>query len=161
MRIGDYLARYEVEDPIRKWLDSYRDNLAEIETILASPPSRKQPGPKRIPPWCRRACMLEWKLDKAHELAGPFEGGYALCVLNDHTHQKALGNALLGHGDTDGGEHPSHERPFAVRVYGNDDSSWSKFYPTFDAASSDMNILENGGQLEVSDLYSMGFVFTN
>lgn len=54
------------------------------------------------------------------------------------------------------------EKPFCLYMCGNDDCSYSKFFPTLEETREDLAILEACQPLDIhKDIVNNGFVFTN
>ncbi len=52
-------------------------------------------------------------------------------------------------------------RPIELRVYGNDDTSYTKFYATVEAAWEEVALFESNQPLDFDEFVAFGFVFTN
>jgi len=57
-------------------------------------------------------------------------------------------------------EHPTVEKPFALFIAGNDDTSYTKYYPTLEALEEELALYEACQPLNFYDDLK-GFVFTN
>jgi len=57
--------------------------------------------------------------------------------------------------------HPTAETPVALRLYGNDDTSYTKFYPTVEAAQAELDLFLACEPLDFQDVLDAGFRFTN
>lgn len=53
------------------------------------------------------------------------------------------------------------DTPFRLYMCGNDDCSYSKFYPNLEQLREELAILEACQPLEMTDIHNLGFVFTN
>ena len=127
MTIKDYLNEYETED--HTW-------LADLGTWEHPKTHKRVPRMGFI-----QAGMLKWVDAREFELAGPFEGGFAVYKLVDYSYQKE-----------------PQTNPVCFRISGNDDASWVKYYPTQAEAVEDLTLLEGCGPLTVKDIKGMGFV---
>ncbi len=151
---------------------------------------RNEPDPYH--PHVLRVGMLEFTEETAHHWAGPFEGGYAAYKLMDYRifsrfsgpeflrlndlsiQEKMRKREQLKHLSkkerlahywifSDEVDFPTTEKPIRLYVYGNDDTSFSKFYATTEEAVAELNLLEGCGALDFNkDFLALGgFVFTN
>lgn len=57
--------------------------------------------------------------------------------------------------------HPTSDTPVALRLRGNDDTSYTKFYPTVEAARKDLDLFLACEPLDFQDVLDAGFGFTN
>lgn len=133
---------------------------------------------------CIREGFLQFTAESACHWAGPFEGGHAQFVLRDYS--KAEGNRGKDKGKNlltlwdDGekerkakakrrGEHysvyndrPTLELPFELKMYGNDDTSYAKFYKTEQEALDELQLFIASQPLEFYDIIDgFKFYFTN
>ena len=124
--------------------------------------------------------------ETADRWAGPFEGNYAQFVVRDYTHAvigygKSKGQSYLGSmakyeaerkRKIESGFHgnalyivPNHivswENPIRLWMFGNDDTSYSKFYKTEEDAVSEMNLFIANEPLDFQIIRDFNFVFTN
>ncbi len=58
-------------------------------------------------------------------------------------------------------ERPTVDYPIEIKLYGNDDTSWSKFYKTLQEAEDEFSLFEINQPLEYRIVYDFNFVFTN
>ena len=128
--------------------------------------------------------MLEFTADSAYNLAEPFDGNCGAISLIDcsnaviyvngkycnmldiNDEHEALKKAKIERGFYGGTYEPPNDRPtkllpFALKIYGNDDSSYSKFYATEQEALSDFVLLEACQPIDFKEIYGFGFIFTN
>jgi len=128
----------------------------------------------------------------AHNWAAPFSGNYAVFVLQDFTNAECIAHGksvnLLdmydesrkaaeakvarGHNEyksryekvfsTDYNDRPSKALPIQLKMYGNDDTSYAKFYPNVDSALSELELFEENQPLDFEEIVKgFGFIFTN
>lgn len=107
--------------------------------------------------------MLRFTPETAHNWAGPFPGGYAaFSILNFQGQPKLLESndryLLKFKGLIDG---PTSKTPFSLRLFGNDDTSYSKFYGTLEEAQGELDLLLQAEPIRFEELKALGFVFTN
>jgi len=131
-----------------------------------------------------RGGVLPFTAETADRWAGPFEGGYAAFRLTDHREtlwphdrrpkaRKRTGNEPLPQlltqvGDASLARHPGQQdmvstaKPFELRVYGSDDTSYTKFYASEEEALQELALFEGGGPLDFHEFTrGFGFTFTN
>lgn len=128
-----------------------------------------------------RGGLLPFTPETASSWGGPFEGGYAAFRLTDHretrshldrrpkprkrTGREPPPKLLTEVGDDYQGRHPGRpqemvttERPFELRVSGNDDTQYSKFYGSELEALAELALLEGSGPLDFLE-FTRGFGF--
>jgi hypothetical protein len=134
--------------------------------------------------------FLQFTEETAHLWAGPFPGNCCRFILKDWTHAtKSWGPdkgksilALYQKGKEEQEEkiargyyefhkdkhpyswidYPSYEKPIALVMYGNDDTSYTKFYATEAEALEELNLFSENEPLNAEDVvFNFGFVFTN
>jgi hypothetical protein len=128
--------------------------------------------------------FLQFTAETAFRWAGPFEGGHAQFVLRDYS--KAEGNrgkdkgknllVLWDEGNLERkaackrrGEHysvyndrPTLELPVELKMYGNDDTSYSKFYKNEQEALNELQLFITNQPLDFDEVISdFKFYFTN
>jgi len=131
-----------------------------------------------------RGGVLLFTAETADRWAGPFEGGYAAFRLTDHretrhyldrrpkarkrTGRELPPRLLVTVGDALHARHPGEHqemvttaKPFELRVYGNDDTSYTKFYATEEEALAELALFEGSGPLDFHEFVGFGFTFTN
>jgi len=74
--------------------------------------------------------------------------------------EKLLKNLTVDNTE-DNYSHPTDETPIALRLHGNDDTSYTKFYPTVEAARKDLDLFLACEPLDFQDVKDAGFGFTN
>jgi hypothetical protein len=130
--------------------------------------------------------MILFTEETAHRLAGCYHGGYGSFSIQDFTdatspYGKDKGRKILElwhEGDLarerkfNAGfskykyshriEYPSIALPVQFKIYGNDDTSYSKFYATREAALTEFELFEANQPLDLNEMINgFGFVFTN
>jgi len=135
--------------------------------------------------------FLEFTEETAFRWAGPFPGNHCRFILKDWTHAtKSWGpdkgkNMLelyekgrkeiqekiergfyeyrgksIPHDSMR--EYPSFETPIALVMYGNDDTSYTKYYPSEAAALEELKLFAENEPLDAHEvLDGFGFIFTN
>ena len=134
---------------------------------------------------------LQFTEESAHLWAGPFPGNCCRFVLKDYTHAVKTwgpdkGKSLLQMYENgrkeirekiergfyeykdkapppdDMIEYPSFEKPIALVMYGDDDTSYTKFYALESEALEELILFSENEPLNALDVVSnFGFVFTN
>jgi len=57
---------------------------------------------------------------------------------------------------------PSYEKPIALVMYGNDDTSYTKLYATEEEAMAELNLFSETEPLDARDvIFNFGFFFSN
>lgn len=56
---------------------------------------------------------------------------------------------------------PTKEKPFSLFIAGNDDASWTKFYPSEEEAIQELDFFEANQPVSWDAIKENGFVFTN
>jgi hypothetical protein len=128
--------------------------------------------------------FLQFTKETACHWAGPFEGGHAQFVLRDYTNSIftsgrdkgkrvletwAQGNKERKEKATRRGEHysvyndrPTLELPVELKMYGNDDTSYAKFYKTEQEALDELQLFITNQPLEFFEVIDdFKFYFTN
>lgn len=133
---------------------------------------------------------LEFTAETANVWAGPFPGNHCRFVLKDWTNAtkqwgpdkgKSLLQLYQNGRDAEKAkiargyyEHhknetpysffdcPSFEKPIALVMYGNDDTSYTKFYPSEKEALDELSLFIENEPLNAEDVvHKFGFIFTN
>lgn len=133
-----------------------------------------------------RGGVLQFTPETASSWGGPFEGGFAAYRLTDHrstshhldrrpkarkrTGREPLPKLLIEVGDEYMKDaHPNARqdmvttaKPFELRMYGNDDTSYTKFYASEESALEELNLFETTQPLDFKEIvWGFGFAFTN
>ena len=116
------------------------------------------------------AGLLQFTEDTADCWGGPFPGGYAAYRLVDDsaTYLHDSDVLMTTRNDLWFVQHPhaivdlpTTALPVELHVFGTDDSSWSKFYPTVEVALEELQIFQVAQPLDFHEFIDFGFVFTN
>ena len=134
--------------------------------------------------------FLQFTEETAFRWAGPFPGNHCRFILKDWTHatkswgpdkgknilelyqkgrdevqEKIARGYYEYHKDKTPytfEDYPSFEKPIALVMYGNDDTSYTKFYPTEKAALEELNLFVENEPLDAHNVVDgFGFIFTN
>lgn len=117
-----------------------------------------------------RAGFLQFTKETAHNWAGPFEGGYAAFHLVDWTNAtyqyskftpKKNGIKVLDYISKSNDPHPTFEFPIELKMYGNDDTSYAKYYKTQEEALAELQLFEDNQPLDFKIIKDFKFYFTN
>lgn len=133
-----------------------------------------------------RGGVLQFTPETASSWGGPFEGGFAAYRLTDHrstvsifdrrpkarkrTGREPLPKLLIELGDEYMKDHHplaqqdmvTTAKPFELRMYGNDDTSYTKFYASEASALEELNLFEASQPLDFREITrGFGFSFTN
>jgi hypothetical protein len=132
-----------------------------------------------------RGGVLPFTPETASSWGGPFPGDFAAFRLTDHRETPSLSGhrpkarkrtglepppkLVTQVGDEHQARYPGQAqemvttaRPFELRVYGNDDTSYTKFYASEEEALQELELFEGGGPLDFHEFVEgFGFTFTN
>jgi hypothetical protein len=131
--------------------------------------------------------LLKFTDETAYRWSGPFEGGYAVFRIQDftngtiHRHQ-GKGKNVIEYFEQCNEERkakaarsiypnqryyplediPTREFPVELRMYGNDDTSWTKWYRSVEEALEEFALFEMAQPLDFDEVIrGFGFSFTN
>ncbi len=122
------------------------------------------------------AGMLEFTKESAPCWGGPFPGGFALYQFSNYSdHVLGFKNSKYDgrYKTTERSEefyksnpniiqeHATVSKPIRIWMLGNDDTSYSKFYTSIDEAREELELFKSNQPLDMEDVYSFKFVFTN
>jgi len=115
--------------------------------------------------------MLIFTEESAHKWGGPFPGGAAAYRLIDHreTTVRVPGGrdrlaAIGSRRSRSGGivDYVTEDAPFELRLYGNDDTSYVKFYATARDAMEELTLFEACEPLDFDEVIAgFRFIFAN
>lgn len=118
--------------------------------------------------------MLQFTADTAPSLGGPFPGGFGYYDVRDFRQERSRTSKPRGKLVTElhteyfkkhpkfSQDGPTVEKPIRIKIYGNDDSTWSAFYATQMAAFADLDLFLGTQPLRLYEVIDgFGFVFTN
>lgn len=101
----------------------------------------------------RKSPELLLRLDRYHQ--GLLESWQKLSQEKSRRGKKARGIGPPVHNN------PSTALPIQVYIFGNDDTTYSKFYETPEKALEEVQLLKASEPLNMHDLWSLGFTDTN
>lgn len=118
------------------------------------------------------AGFILFTAESASRLAPPFPGNCGAYHLKDFSgtreYNKKNSKLITEIGDLYLKKHPRHqemvttEKPIELKIYGLDDSSFSKFYKTLEEAKKELDLFLGTEPVDLFDLTEdFGFVFTN
>lgn len=166
-------------------LEEYRKLHPEVKYLVETWAGQYEGEPRVI-----SEGFLQFTEETAHLWAGPFPGNCCRFVLKDWTHAvkswgKDKGKNILqmykegreevqakierGYYEYNPKEYPysfndcpSFEKPIALVMYGNDDTSYTKFYASETEALEELNLFSENEPLNAEDVvFNFGFIFTN
>jgi hypothetical protein len=159
---------------IQEYLDLYgkemRESTRNYAVNLASPMG--WPGAVHLD-----SGVLQFSAETAACWGGPFEGGYAVYRLTNHSatmagqpatrHRPSTLKPYCRLGDLQAGaserqEYPSTARPIELKMWGNDDTSYTKYYATAVEAREDLALFQASQPLDFHEVVEgFEFIFTN
>lgn len=93
--------------------------------------------------------------------AGPNKGKLYLDIYKKYREDNMRHNIFLDLPSMRMDDYPSHEKPISFHCYGNDDSSYTKFYATPEEALAELELFRGTQPLDFHEFIDFGFVFTN
>jgi len=122
--------------------------------------------------------FLEFTPETACCWGGPFTGNHCLFRIQDFTYADRRGVNLIDYLEQleikmrrsaefyqkdfiPFNDQPSREKPIAFQMYGNDDTSYTKFYSSSENALDELQLLIVCEPLDFHEVIELGFIFTN
>lgn len=99
------------------------------------------------------------KFRDAERWAGPFPGNHAGYLLRDCRGYQGKGG--LADVEPNGDHFATLSHPFAIRLFGNDDTSYTACFRTSKEAAEVMELLKAAEPLHFNEIGPFGFLFSN
>lgn len=94
-------------------------------------------------------------------LAGPDKGKKVLEIWDLANKDKKAKCIRRGIEYIKNAERPTLDKPIKLWMFGNDDTSYSKFYSSVEDAVNEINLFIANEPLDFNIVYDFGFIFTN